>query len=143
MPIPGHRPIHSRFSKHHRPVASGTHTSTVIITRLVAGPGTLGPEGYEPPPASEVYRGPARITPSPTTERNLVVGEAQVVTRRYALAITWDAAELHVDDLVRVTDGDDPELVGKTLRIADVEYGSVQWERVATAVEDQTRPSGG
>jgi hypothetical protein len=144
MPLPRHTPIHPRFSEHNRPTATGTQTGHVTITRSGTGSGALNPDGsYTPPAASVIYSGPCRIAPRPASERVAVVGDQRVTIREYALAIEWDAAEVHVDDIATVDDATDPGLVGKRLRVSDVKYATEQWERILMAVEDLTRPAGG
>lgn len=143
-PLPLQTPIHPRFSEHHRPTATGTQTGRVTITRPGTGTGALNPDGsYTPPAATVIYKGPSRITPRPASELVAIVGEQRTTTRDYAIAIEWDADEIHVDDIVTVDAATDPGLIGKRLRVSDVKYATEQWERVLMAVEDLTRPAGG
>jgi hypothetical protein len=143
MPLPGHTPIPARWSQHHRPTATATQTARCTVTRPGTGSGTLNPDGsYIPPAATIIYTGPARVTPRTTSERVAVVGDQRITVREYMVAIEWDS-DIHVDDITTVDDAQDPELVGKKLRVTDVRFASEQWERVFAATEDLTRPAGG
>ncbi|WP_242892853.1 DUF6093 family protein [Actinomadura litoris] len=129
MPLPGTRPIHPRWSEHHRPTATGLMTATCTITRT-SGPGTEGPGGtWIPPDPVAVYSGPCRVVPATADERLLTLGENQVTSRRYQVAVRYDTAQLQVGDVVEVTEAVDEGLVGLKLRVLDVRYGSEQWER--------------
>jgi len=130
MPLPGTRVIHPRWSERHRPTASGTLTSTCVITRRT-GAGTTGPTGtFTPAAAATIYTGPCRVVVAQnTSERLLVRGDAEETHRRYQVSIRYDADDLQVGDLVTITAAVDPHLAGKGLRVIDVRYGSEQWER--------------
>jgi hypothetical protein len=51
------------------------------------------------------------------------------------VTIRYDAATIHVGDLVGITASVDGGLVGRQLRVADVTYGSEQCERDLTCEE--------
>lgn len=138
MPLPTTRVIHARFSEHHRPTATGAMLATCTITRE-ATKGTTGPDGtWTPPSRTTVYTGPARISPRTSEQRNVVAGDRRVVLREYIVAIQWDAVTIRIDDLVEVTDADDPLLSGTGLRVSDVQMGDQQWERVLVCEENVT-----
>lgn len=128
MPLPGSRVIHPRWSQHHRPTALGTMTATCTVIR-VEGEGSSDPDGtWHPPLPTDVYTGPCRVQGLPVNERLLVVGERQETHRRYQVSLRHDTAP-QIDDLVTITASVDTGLVGKTLRVIDVQYGSEQWQR--------------
>jgi hypothetical protein len=138
MPLPGSRVIHPRFSEHHRPTATSAMAATVTITRPTGG-GTTGPDGtWTSAAATAVYAGPARISPRPTDQRHIVVGERRIVLRDYVVAVRWDAAQVDVDDLVTVGTADDPRLPGTALRVKDVQMGDQEWERILICEENIT-----
>ena len=145
-PFSGHTPIHARWSEHHRPVATGTHTATCTITRDTGiATGTLdGDNVYHPPAgATTVYTGGCRvIVHSVTGAHHLVVGEQQVATTDYEIAIDWDAPEVLEHDIVTITDAEDPGLVGKQLQVNDIRYASETFERVLICTDDLTRREG-
>lgn len=132
MPLAGHSPIHGRWSQHHRPVASGTHTGRCVITRT-SGEGTIDDDGVWHPPTSEnVYAGPCRIT-APAPSRVVVVGDQQTAVADYEIAIEWDAAEVLEHDLITIVSANDPGIVGKQLIVTDARYATERFERVLKA----------
>jgi hypothetical protein len=133
MPIPGSRVIPARWSEHHRPVASASMRGTCSISRPdtdtaddVYDPATLQ---YTSGAGTSIYVGPCRVQALSTAEARQTFGEQDVTTRRYMVAIEWDAAEVAVNDVVTVDTADDPDLPGRKLRVLDVATGTEQWER--------------
>ncbi|MET9339273.1 DUF6093 family protein [Nonomuraea sp. NPDC003804] len=130
MPLAGHGPVPARWSEHHRPVASGTHTATCAIRRQT-GEGGIDDDGvWHPPTFTVVYTGPCRIIPQPTDARIVVSGEQQVSLRSYDVAIEWDAANVFEGDHLTVTSGQDPRIAGLELLVTDVRLSGETWERV-------------
>jgi hypothetical protein len=104
-------------------------TASCEITRT-AGAGSTGANGdWTPPDPVTIYTGPCRVVEERTNERISVVGEAQETHRRYTLSIRYDADEIHVGDIGEITESVDTGLVGKRLRVVDVQYGNEQWQR--------------
>ena len=131
MPLdsPAAGPLHPRWSDHHRPVATGLMTATCTITRP-SGAGTTSLSGdYTPSAPDTIYTGPCRVTPRTADERLLLAGEDQVTSRRYAVAVPYDAPEILLGDSVTVTSAVDTGLIGLGLRVLDVRYASEQWQR--------------
>ncbi len=142
MPLPSTRPVHPRFSEHHRPSVTASMNAEVRITREGTA-GVTGPDGtWTPPPRTVVYEGPARVSPRSTDDRFTVAGERRIVLRDYVVAVHWDAAEIRVDDLAEVLSADDPQFPGAALRVADVQAGGVQWERVLVCEQNGTEAGG-
>lgn len=138
-PLAGSAPVHGRWSEHHRPVASGTHTGRCSITRT-DGEGSLDGDGVWHPPATiAVYTGPCRIT-APRPSSILVVGEQQTAVADYEIAIEWDAAETLEHDLVTITAAPDPAIVGKQLIVTDIQHATERFERVLKAQINLTEP---
>lgn len=137
-PLAGSAPIHGRWSEHHRPVASGTHTGRCVITRPGSGDGTEDPDGtWHPPASTTVYTGPCRITaPSPSSV--IVVGEQQTAVASYEVTIEWDAAEVFEHDVVTLLAAPDPGIDGKQLRVSDIRYATERFERVLRCQIDLT-----
>lgn len=132
MPLAGHSPIHGRWSEHHRPVASGTHTGRCSIART-SGEGTIDDDGvWHPPTSAAVYAGPCRIT-APSPSRVVVVGDQQTAVADYEIAIEWDAAEVLEHDLITIVSANDPGIVGKQLIVTDARYATERFERVLKA----------
>lgn len=130
MPIPGSSPIHPRFVEHHRPVATGTMTADVVITRPGAGAGTFDPVTRKttPPAATTTYTGPARVQTMLRVNQPVEFGGQQVSLHRYQVSIEWSGV-VRVDDAVTVTAASDPALVGRRLRVIDVIVSSLEWQR--------------
>lgn len=129
MPLPNTRVISSRWSEHHRPTATGTMTATCEITRRGTG-GTTDADGtYTPGGPSTLYTGPCRVQALASRQEVVVVGEAQETEHRYLVTIEFDAAEVRIGDLVKVTAAKDAGLVGRQLRVSDMAHGSEVWER--------------
>lgn len=122
--------VHPRWSERHRPVATSTLTAECEVTRR-GGAGTTDTVGvFTPPAATVVYTGPCRVLAlTSRSARPVVVGEAQETRHRYQVSLLWDAAQVEIGDLVAVTGSVDPGLVGKPLRVTDIQYGSEQWQR--------------
>lgn len=129
MPLSGSHVVHPRWSEHHRPTATSAQTAECLITRTV-GEGTTGPTGrYTPPGPTEIYAGPCRVVEQRTNERIEIVGAAQETHRRYLVVIRHDTAEIAVGDIAEITRSVDQGLVGKRVRVVDVQYGNEQWQR--------------
>ena len=139
MSLSGSRPIHGRWSQHHRPVATGTQTGRCAITRTT-GDGVLDDEGVWHPPTTEtVYTGPCRITaPAPSSVQ--VVGEQQTAVADYEITIEWDAAEVLEHDLITIVSAPDPGVVGKQLIVTDIRHATERFERVLKAQINLTEP---
>jgi hypothetical protein len=129
MPLAGSRVSHPRWSEHHRPTATSAMTADCVFTRR-AGEGATGPDGtYTPPEPAEIYAGPCRVVEQRTAERIAIVGAARETHRRYLVAIRHDAPEIHVGDVGEITRSADAGLVGKRVRVVDVQFGNEQWQR--------------
>lgn len=131
MPLagPGSRVIPPRWSEHHQATATATMTGECVITRQ-SDDGTTNDDGtWTPGPSTTIYTGPCRVIARTTDERIKVVGEEQETYRRYQVSIRHDAPDIVVGDLVNVTLAVDPGLVGKQFRVADIVYGTEQWQR--------------
>lgn len=131
MPLPKSSVIPAGWSDHHRPTATSTMTSVCDVTRAGTGEGTYNPgTGQTTPPAGTTVQldVPCRIQ---AEIRDYVVdaGDEPVSFHRYLVTLPYDVAQVLVDDLVTVTASEDAQLVGKSLRVRDVLFGSLQWER--------------
>ncbi|RCG31983.1 hypothetical protein DQ384_05425 [Sphaerisporangium album] len=141
MPLGGHTPIHPRWSQHHRPVAIGTQTGRCRITRRTGSTGTLDDNLVWHPGTTRItiYAGTCHIAP-PAPVTYTTPGERRTGTTDYQVAIAWDAPEILDGDDVEVLDAEDPELVGRHLRVTGPlgDGGTQQWERLLTCVQDTT-----
>lgn len=131
MPLPSTAVVPDGWDDHHRPVATATMTATCTITRPTQGaydPITLQyPANTEP----VAYRGPCRLQQVIGRGRDAPLDFAgQPVTARINLvSIEWDAAPVHINDIVTIDDSVDPRLIGRKVRVTNVVYGSMQWQR--------------
>lgn len=129
MPLENTHVLHPRWSEHHRPTATGTMSAACEITRRATGGTTDASGTYTPTSPTTIHTGPCRVQAVPTQRQVIVVGEAQETRHRYLVTIRYDAATIHVGDLVLITESVDAGLVGRRLRVVNVSYGSEQWER--------------
>lgn len=135
MPLPNTKVIHTLWSEHHRPTATGTMSAVCEITRKGTAGVTDADGTYTPAVRSTVHAGPCRVQALVTQQQIEIVGETQETRHRYLVTIQYDTAEIHVGDLVRLTASKDAGLVGRQLRVTDAIYGSEQWERDLTCEE--------
>lgn len=127
--------IPAGWSEHHRPTAAATLTAICDITRDGAGLGTFDPAtGKTTPPARVIVAldTPCRVQRLTPGQRAVLAGEQALTVRGYHVALEHDAPAVRVDDLVEITDAVDAGLVGRTLRVLDVQHGSEQWQRDLT-----------
>jgi hypothetical protein len=139
------------WAAHHRPVTEGAMTAECIITRDREGvapldAGTGEPEPWEPltiyplPGQPGICR--VQILAAGGGESEQAVGEA-VAEREVLVVVPHDAPEFRAGrqtgDWVTITaGGDDPQLVGRRLRINTIDYSSLSWERDLRCLDQQT-----
>lgn len=133
MPLPNTRVIPDGWSAHHRPTAEGAMTAEGIITRAASSGTALFDEtlGISTPPAAiVVYDGVLRLQRSGADERQTTVADREVTIRDYQVSYPTSGAPSQGNDILTITAcGDDPLLVGQTLRIRDARIGSLTWQR--------------
>jgi ribulose 1,5-bisphosphate carboxylase large subunit-like protein len=135
VPLPNSRVVPARWSEHHRPTATGTMSAACSITRRATGGTTDTAGNYTPAAPSTIYTGPCRVQSLRTRREVIVIGEAQESQHRYLVTIKFDTADIHVGDLVGITSSVDAGLIGRQLRVTDMNLGSEQWERDLTCDE--------
>lgn len=101
-----------------------TAKTTVIITRITdRGPINPVTGLYDTPVTSQIYSGPAHISPvTYRRDRQEIGGMEAVRIRQYRAIVPWDAGDVWIDDLLTVSDTQDPDMLGKTFDISDVLY---------------------
>lgn len=105
-------------------------TAQCTITRPGSGSGTTDGSGnWTPATSTTVYTGPCSVQPRTTDKRVEIVGEEQITTRAYIVALPYDVPEIHIGDQATVTDAADAGLVGRTLSVLDVQYDDQAWQR--------------
>jgi hypothetical protein len=96
-------------------------TSTVFNpTTGVTTPGT----------PTVIYTGAMRVRPPGSlAELTRLFGDTEITENRYMVTVPASVDDAQVGDIVTVTDGVDPQIVGKALRVTVVPYGSWQIDR--------------
>lgn len=133
MPRPGSRVIPTGWEARHRPVLESTRTATVTFRRF-SGPPVFDPEtGSTTRPRVVVYTGAFRIQQQAPSETDAA---AQDITT-HAYQLSGDVAvDLQINDVGTVDASTDPTLVGRELRVTDVQRGSLLFERTFTATDN-------
>lgn len=97
-------------------------TDTCTINDAAPAP-VFDPEtGYSSAGGAAVYAGACRIRPAGASGRD--VGDAPIVLHSYLVTIPWDAVGIAINQVVTITDSDDPDMVDRTFRVVDVEGGT-------------------
>jgi hypothetical protein len=108
-------------------------TATCIITRPASAAAATFDEftGRSAlPAADELYSGACRVQRSEPAPSPLQVGDREVPVRQYNVSIPAGGEATAVNDIVEITACDgDAQLVGRRLRIRDVRFGSLTWQR--------------
>ncbi|MFE9099850.1 DUF6093 family protein [Actinomadura geliboluensis] len=112
MPLPTTTVFPAGWSQHHRPVASATMTGECTITRG----------------GTQIYAGACRIIADGSNEVAMISDQKLLVVR-YLVTVRYDTNTVQAGDVVTVTAAVDGGLVGRTLVIKQVRYGTQQWER--------------
>jgi hypothetical protein len=105
-----------------RTVANSFMVDTCRITDDVA-PVFDPDEGYTDETGATFYTGPCRVRPA-GGPRVVNVGEDVFSLRMFDVWLPWDTTGVELDHLLTVTTSDDPYLVGRVLRVVDVQGGS-------------------
>jgi hypothetical protein len=129
MPLPGSRIIPNGWSEHHRPTATATLNGSCVIDRPGA-PASLDPATlqYGAAASTRIWAGPCRVQALARAQAKAGFAELDLTTKHYQVVVEWQAV-VQVQDVVTVTDADDPTLVGRKMRVLDVSVGTEQWER--------------
>lgn len=84
--------------------------------------------GYSDDTGDTVYSG--RCWVRPYRDRRVVeVGEDVTTLHLYTVRLPWDTTGVEVDQLVTVDTSDDPHMIGRVLRVVDVQGGSATPDR--------------
>ena len=100
--------------------------TSVIVTRIT-DMGAMDPNTglYPNPVSSTIYTGPAHVSPVTfRRDRQEIGGMEAVRIRQYRAILPWDSGDIWIDDLMTVSDTQDPQMIGKTFEISDVLYES-------------------
>lgn len=77
-------------------------------------------DGYSDATGATVYTGPCRVA-RPSGPQQVEAGEDTVTLGRFDVTLPWDTVALEVNQLVTVTASGDPFLIGRVLRVIDVQ----------------------
>ena len=139
MPLPATRMLPDNWQEAHRPVIAATFRSKIQITRLADRRGTrdqiAGRTSFATPWV--LYDGGARVQSrgGGATSRGpggaaVGVNDRIITIGSYLVAIPTDADEVKVDDLILVLScPDSPVLVGLGLKVVEVTYADIAWQR--------------
>lgn len=95
-----------------------------------------------PAPPALIWSGPGNIQPMVgLNERRVIIGAETRTTNRYVASIEWDAAEILVDDIVRVAASADPRMHGREVVVRDVLGDTFQSRRVVICEDDASLPT--
>lgn len=140
-PLPGYKVIPDGWAEHHRPVANSTMTATIEwFHRGEPEPWPL-PEGWTGP--APFHTSACRVQEL-TSSGRAVPAEQPVTERRYLVAVPIDGTpEIRAGeadgDYGKVTAATDPLLIGRILNVADVQHGSLMWERDLVCTDTLTQ----
>lgn len=140
MPLSATRVIHRLFSERHQASSARAMDARCDIVRPSTGRGTLDKSnGTVTNPGTDIgVDVPCRITAKPGDERSTPSGGQDATWRRYLLAIEADI-DLMPGDVVTPTVARDAAIVGRTLYVVDVQYGTETWQRTATLTDTLAR----
>lgn len=152
---PGTKVIPANWGRSHAPVATKSMTAHCRILPPGEGPLVFDP-AEKISKRSDVlptYDGPCRIQILNAQDTVAVVAEQTQSTSGYLITLTRDPTGTNDDDIPFTSDGitlahtvhvdtcDDPDLVGRMLRIRSVVHGTERFERDLLCVEDQSTPA--
>lgn len=102
--------------------AEGTMTTTVTVSRR-SGLGALDyATGLVTDPDTTIYTGKARIGRLQGTTQ-LILGDEQEYFASVQVSIPLTAPQVVIDDIVEITSGPDPYVIGRTFRVTDTGGG--------------------
>lgn len=135
MPRPGSRVIPTGWEAHHRPVLATTRTATITFRRFSGPPVHDAETGSTSRPTAVVYTGQFRIQEDQETGHETDAAAQQITTHRYQMSGPVEV-DLEIDDVGTVTAANDPTLIGRELRVTDIERGSLLFERTFMATDN-------
>jgi hypothetical protein len=135
MPRPGSRVIPADWEAHHQPVLETTRTATITFRRTT-GPSVMDPaNGTSTQPTAIVFTGTCRIQEHQINAHTVVAGAEVITTHAYQVSLDV-AADLRKNDIGTVDSCNDATLVGRELRVDDLQRGSLLFERTVICIDD-------
>lgn len=84
--------------------------------------------GYTDATGDTVYTGRCWVRPF-ASEQVVQAGEDVEALHRYTVRLPWKTTGIEKDQLVTITNSEDPHMVGRVLRVRDVQGGSQNTSR--------------
>jgi len=136
MPLEDSRVVPVGWEAHHRPVLATTRTATITFRRA-SGPAVFDPAtGSTSQPKTVVFTGQVRLQHHEIgTASATVAGAEKVTAHRYQVSGPVEM-DLLTDDVGTVDDCNDPTLVGRELRVVDLQRGSLLFERTVLCIDN-------
>jgi hypothetical protein len=121
MPFGTRGLLHPRMLDAIRATSGGAFTAHGALTRAGTGDGTYNDTtGQSDPPARvSVHTGPVKVEPQTSQDRVVIVGGQPVTVRLYSAEAGLDWTDVRVDDVLVLSECDDPYLVGRPLTVVD------------------------
>lgn len=141
-PIPGYKVIPAKWSEHHRPTAEGGMTGTCSLFSINDGPAPYplpaGWDGLVPLAAGK----PCRVQVL-NNSKSSVSAEQPVGTRQYLVTLPINGLPpITVGEggtVIKVTAAKDVGLIGRTLRVIDIQHGTEMFQRDLICVDNLTQ----
>lgn len=110
------------------PELRAANASLLIDLGQIARPGPTGFDtttGLLDPSETVVYTGPCRLRqPSGIVENEAVFGDRQVTASRFIACFAHDLTGVRIDDVVRLLESDDVDILGRRFRIIAIPMSS-------------------
>lgn len=137
-PLPGYKVIPRRWAEHHRPVANSTMGAPCVIKRISDGPPPFPlPEGWS---NDETIHTTLCRVQELKNEGGGTPGEQPTTERRYLVPLPLTNGEgVALPELRAGEQGDVIHTIGRQLRIVQIMFGSLEWERDVICVDNQTQ----
>lgn len=140
-PLPNTRVVHQNWSKHHQPAAEGGMTGVCSLFDPHVGPAPYPlPAGWDG--LQLLASGKACRVQVLNNSKSAVSAEQPVGTRQYLVALPINGlppiSAGEGGTVIKLTACKDPGLVGRVLRVLDVQHGTEVFERDLICVDNLT-----
>lgn len=95
-------------------------TDTCAITTATEAEFDPGEGTYVTVAGDSVFAGACRVSPA-TAPSVVQAGDSPVPLRHFNVFLPWDTVDVELDHVVTITASTDPHLVGRRLRVVDVQ----------------------
>lgn len=112
-----------------REMASAALPDTGTVTRGGSGGVLDGNGDWTPNAGAVIYTGRLRVRGATAQDSDIVFGDTQVSTSRMIGVLPYDAPEVKVDDVVRISESSDPIVHLRSFRIRVVAHHSYLTDR--------------